>query len=137
MNKTVRTVALFAVLGVATVGCQKEALVTPQTVSTTVGVVHNVTYSVDGVDHNASFNSEEDWLRFFDRLFALAEEGRSVSICNAESAVNTTPSKEVLTFTTYEREEAEAWAHARVLEGYVVHIDYNRNTGLYTCTAIH
>ena len=97
---------------------------------------HDVVYTVDGVRYTASFSSEAEWQAFLDRLFALAEEGRSVSFRNAGSPVSTKENREIVTYSTQNKAEAEAWAKAMGLEGYNVTIDYEQTTGIYTCTAI-
>ena len=47
MNKTIRTIALIAVLGTMTVGCQKEQEIEPQSSVTEIGTVYTVQYAVN------------------------------------------------------------------------------------------
>ena len=45
--------------------------------------------------------------------------------------------REVLTFTTSNQKEAEKWCADRAAEGYAVNMEYDKRTGIYTCTAIN
>ena len=54
MKKKFMSVALLAVLGTMAVGCQKEAIVEPQTIVAEVGTVRTVSYSVNGVTHRVT-----------------------------------------------------------------------------------
>ena len=54
MNKTLKKVALLAVLSMAAVGCQKETMVDSQAGVETSGTVYTVRYSVNGVTHTNS-----------------------------------------------------------------------------------
>ncbi len=136
MKKTVRTVALLAVLCLAATACQKEAIVDVQPVASADSESHNVLYIIDGSAHSTSFSSEEEWLVFLDRLVALAEEGRTVSFRNAEPSANTKQNREIVTYTTRDHNDAVAWSVAMERNGFKVTIDFNQNTGVYTCTAV-
>ena len=136
MKKVFRTVALLAALSMVAVGCQKETFNDPQTQMVMPSETHDVVYTVDGVSYTASFSSEAEWQAFLDRLFALAEEGRSVSFRNAGSPVSTKENREIVTYSTQDKAEALAWADAMRKAGYDVHIVFDENTGIYTCTAI-
>jgi len=136
MKKVIRTVALFAVLSMVAVGCQKETITDWQANMVMPSETHNVVYTVDGTTYTASFSSEVEWLAFLDRLFALAEEGRSVSFRNAESPVNTKQNREIVTYTTRDKADAENWADVMQKGGYRVRIDFDEHTGIYTCTAV-
>ena len=136
MKKTIRTVALLAVLSLVAVGCQKESFNDSQTQVVMPSDTHDVVYTVDGVSYTASFSSEAEWQAFLDRLFALAEEGRSVSFRNAGSPVSTKENREIVTYSTRDKIEAEAWADAMEKNGFRVFIDFDEPTGTYNCTAI-
>ena len=137
MKKTIRTIALMAVLGLVAVGCQKESSLSPQSTATyEEATIHSVNYTIDGVSRNASFVSEEEWEVFLYRLIAKAEEGYSVSFRNANTGPNMKQSREIVTHTTRSRKDAYEWSDAMEAKGYTVHIDYDKTTGVYTCTAI-
>ncbi len=127
---------LLAVFSLATVGCQKEPLnESPQSMTTEVAT-YTVYYTVDGVPHTASFSSKEEWRAFIDRMFALAEEGHSVTFYDNERDSNGVTNKEIVTYITQDKNEAEAWADMMRKNQYVVSISYDTKTGVYTCTAI-
>ena len=44
--------------------------------------------------------------------------------------------REQVTFTTTSKEKALKWCAEREAEGYTVRMEYNEETGIYTCTAI-
>ncbi len=44
--------------------------------------------------------------------------------------------REHVTFTTSSKEKALKWCADREAEGYTVRMEYNEETGIYTCTAI-
>lgn len=135
MKKTFKTIALFSVLGLVAVSCQQEPMVELTTIASSP-YEHCVVYAYDGMNHQLSFTSEEDWLLFLDQLFALAESGKPVTICNAESRVSTKQTRKIVTYTTENRKDAYTWASSMEAEGYRVSISYDKTTGIYTCTAI-
>lgn len=134
MKKSIKTIAVIAMMGMVATGCQKENMMEPQNgvVAETASVV--VYYTVDEVTSQASFASEEAWEVFLDKLIALAEEGHRVSFRNANQERSL--KKEVVTYTTKDHDEAHAWANAMRKQGYEVSIDHDPTTGVYTCTAI-
>ena len=44
--------------------------------------------------------------------------------------------REHVTFTTSSKEKALKWCADREAEGYTVRMEYNEETGIFTCTAI-
>lgn len=139
MKKNIITVALFAVLTSLAVSCQKEetniATATSPAVIADNDTVRSVVYTIDGVSHRLTLLGDEAWHDFLSRLFALAEEGHSVTFFNEEAASRVIPSKEVLTHTTTNKAEAYQWAEHKGNEGYTVTIVFDEKTGIYTCYA--
>ena len=136
MKKTTKTVALLAVLSVAAVGCQKETImVEPQTDVETSGTVYTVRYSVNGVTHTETIIGEQAWADFLQRMLALTEEGYRVTVSRNTDTAQYAMSKEVVTFKTKKKAEAYTWVEQKINEGYTVTIDYNEQTGEYTCVA--
>ena len=80
MKRTIKAVALLAVLSVAAVGCQKETVVVSQTGAEESGTVYTVRYSVNGVSHTETLIGEQAWADFLQRMLALAEEGHRVTM---------------------------------------------------------
>lgn len=127
-----RTVALLAVLSLATASCQKEdvsPLVGTEQTSETI----RVTYSINGVVYQTTL-SESEWDAFVERMIALAREGYEVSFSKNRSSL-ASQSKEKVTFVTTSEQEAHNWAKDMTNNGYDVTISYNQATGEYTCVA--
>ena len=128
--------ALFAMLSVLAVSCQKEEVIEPVDVQIQQSAtIRNVTYKVDGATMHATIRGEQNWQDFVDWLFALAEEGHRVSFRNESIYNNQQHSKDTVVYTTKDKNKANAWAAEMSELGYEVSIDYDRNTGVYTCTA--
>lgn len=136
MRKIFITIALFAVLGTLAVSCQKENIIDDTCVVAENGTVYTVSYSVDGATHHITLIGEDAWHDFLNRMFALAEEGHEVSLRNEDRASRVLSSKDVVTYTTTNRDDAYAWADKMSDEGYAVTIRFDKETGIYTCNAI-
>ena len=124
----------MAALSMMTVGCQKEVMDT-QTVVSEIGTIYTVSYVVDGVPQTETLYGDDAWSVFLQRMFALAEEGHRVIFWNGTEP-RTGTSKEVVTYITTDKKDATAWAHKMFGEGYSVSVEYDEETGEYTCTAI-
>ena len=139
MKKNIITVALLAVLTTMAVSCQKEdadiTSANPSTVIAENDTVRSVVYSIDGVTYRLTLVGDQAWHDFLSRMFALAEEGRTVTFRNEEAASRVIPSKLVETFTTSNKEEAYQWAEKKGNEGYTVTVVFDQETGIYTCYA--
>lgn len=136
MRKTFTTIALFAVLGTLAVSCQKENIIDEISIVAENDTVYTVSYSVDGVTYQITLTGDDAWHDFMNRMFALAEEGHEVSFRNEETASRIVSTKEVVTYSTKERDKAYAWAEAMAEEGYTVTISFDKKTGVYTCEAL-
>lgn len=135
MNKTIRTVAVFAVLSMMAVSCQKEQIYDPQIAVVQTNAMYTIHYTVDGVSYTTIINDETSWHQFLLRMVALAREGHSVSFRDS-SQTGVSVTKEVVTYTTTSEDDAVEWASKMIADGYSVDIQYDRKTGIYTCTAI-
>lgn len=137
MRKQIISVALLAVLSLAPAGCQKE-----QTDSLIPGMeeanaTYSVCYYIDGVMFRESFQSETEYIFFFQRMAALAAEGKKVTFYDEDArANNPSQSKEVVTYTTTDADDAAEWAMKKAKEGYSVTITFDDKTGIFTCIAI-
>ncbi len=130
MKKVIRTVALFTVLGVAATSCQKDELVVSQASIAEV----TVTYMAGNQYGSAVLADDVAWDLFLTRMLALAREGYEVTIFSGLSSGHN--SKEVVTFTTDNEDEAKHWAKNMTEQGYNVTISFDDKTGIYTCTAM-
>ena len=137
MKRTVRTVALVAVLCVAAAGCQKETI-NPTGNDVVVNEnIRMVTYTVDGVTHRVTLLNDEAWMAFIRSLTDLAKNGHSVTFLNETANANTMSStKEKVVYTTDNEDDANKWAAKMADQGYTVSVIYDSETGIYTCTAI-
>ena len=136
MKRTIKTMALLVVLSVAAVGCQKETNVMPQSGIEESCTVYTVHYVVKGVTYTETLIGEQAWSAFLQRMLALAEEGYRVTMSRNTDSAQYADSKEVVTYTTTNKEEAYKWLDLMMDEGYEVTIEFNPQTGEYTCTAI-
>lgn len=135
MKKPIATIAFFAALGTLTVSCQKENFLEPNSIVAEKDIVYTVSYTIDGVNYQITLVGEDVWYDFLNRMFVLAEEGHKVSFCNEESFFSVALTKDTVTYSTINRDDAYKWADKKASEGYVVSIEYDRETGIYTCTA--
>lgn len=136
MKKTIRTVALIAVLGTMAVGCQKETIVEPQASVAEIGTVYTVQYAVDGVLHQETLIGEQAWSDFLHRMLALAEQGYEVTVINENSNSGAVSGKEVVTFSTSNQEEAFKWCAEMLHAGYAVTMTYDEERHMYNCVAV-
>ncbi|MBP5536092.1 MAG: hypothetical protein J6X62_04790 [Bacteroidales bacterium] len=134
-SRTIKALALIAVLGTMAAGCQKETMVEPQTSVTEVDAVHHVHYTINGELCQERLVGEEAWNDFLYRMLALAERGYTVRILNESRTSQVSASKEVVTYTTTDK-DAAAWCNNMYSLGYEVSLSYDPETGVYTCIAI-
>lgn len=134
MKKT--TITLIVLMGMLATGCTKDTFVEANTSATEVSGTYNLTYSINGTVHNVSFRTEGEYKAFLQYLMRLARENGEVRLTSRGSFTGLTLTKEKLTFTTKSIEEASAWAAEKLELGYDVTVEYNEETGIYTCIAI-
>ena len=131
MRRQIKKLALLAVFGLASVSCTKENVVNDTDIVVTA---YTASYIVDGQQFYLNPQTDEEWSAFLDRMLALAEEGYTVHFWRA--GVQASSSKEKLTYTTGNYEEAKEWCKQKKDEGYWVTITYDQLTGQYTCIAV-
>jgi hypothetical protein len=136
MKKQVKTVALFTVLSLMAVGCQKETIVEPNTGMQQTMRVRTVTYSIDGVTQQIVIRGDEAWMDFLKQLTALARQGHRIQFRCEESRATTSTTKEVVTYTTTSENDAMIWCDKMTNEGYSVTMVYDEKQGKFICTAI-
>ena len=136
MRKTLTTIALFAVLGTLAVSCQKENIFDETNIVAENGSVYKVSYTVDGATHQITLVGDEAWHDFLNRMFALAEEGHEVTFRNEEAASRVVSTKETITYTTPDHDDAYSWASKMVDDGYTVTIIFDEENKVYNCYAI-
>lgn len=128
----INRIILLAAMLLCFAGCTKENV---------AGGIHDgadtssVTYLVGGQRYYANPQTNEEWSLFFDRMLAMAEEGYAVRIMRTDASRQVNASKEKVTYTTDDYNDAKAWAKEKTLEGYEVTITFDQETGKYTCIA--
>ena len=131
MKKQIKMMALLVVLGLTAASCTKEnAMDGIGDVATSYSAI----YIVEGQHYYANPQTEEEWSLFLDRMFALAEEGYTVQFMR--NGVQTSSTKEKVTYTTTSLSDAKAWCRQKVEDGYDVTMTYDQQTGVYTCIAV-
>lgn len=130
-----KSVALFMVLSLTAVGCEKETISDPIAVASEDAAMYTVYYSIDGENSRVTILDEDSWKSFLEWMVALSREGHRVSFRRGIPTSNRI-SKETVIFTTSSHHEAEVWADIKIKEGYEVTIQFDSKTGIYTCTAI-
>lgn len=136
MSKRTRTVALFIVLSMTAISCQKDNFNDVIGNQTEVTMSRSVSYMIDGTLYHATLHSDAEWDALMHRLLALARNGHRVALANGNNVITSSLSKEVVTFTTDNEEEANAWADTMIKQGYTVNIEYDEKTNRWICTAI-
>ena len=137
MRKTTRTVALFAMLSMLAVGCQKENIETirPDTPKNEENSAYSMYYIIDGVLDTVVLHSATERTAFFNYIVGLTEQGYVVSVYD-DSYVAGTDARDVVTFSTTVKEKAVSWADDMTAQGYKVTISYDSTNGVYNCVAI-
>lgn len=135
MRKTITTIALVAMLGALAVSCQKENIIDETNIVAENVTVYTVSYAVDGVTHQLTLVGDEAWHDFLNRMLALAEEGHEVTFRNEEAASRVVSTKETVTYTTSNHDDAYNWAEKMLNDGYAVTIRYDKEKKIYTCYA--
>jgi len=135
MKKNIIITALIVAIGLMAAACQKEHLFdSPQRED--VSSYSEVVYSVDGVMYTEVLKDEESWFAFLRRAFALAEEGHVVVITHGSCNDNRIATKDTVTYTTSDINDATNWCNKMREEGYEITIVYDMENNKYICTAI-
>ena len=138
MNKTIKIVALLAVLSMAATGCQKEEneVLNPKSASSEVRTAYTVSYTVDDVARQTTLYGEAAHAAFIYRMLTLAEQGHEVSFYDEDKVSPEGATREVVTYTTGDKSEAYDWALRKEKEGYMVKVTYDKKSGTFTCVAL-
>ena len=141
-NRVIKKAVLLSVAmaGVIT-SCQKEEFQNEILVSHEMSqknlahVSHTLRYWIDGVGYSTSFTSEAEKSAYISYLIGLTLEGREITIGGSENPSLAPEADDKLTFTTSDKAEMDVWAKTMERKGYIVDIDFDKETGLYTGTA--
>ena len=137
MRKSTKTVALFAMLSMLAVGCQKENIETirPDVAKNNVNSSYSMYYIINGITYTVTLHNDTERAAFFNLVFGLAEQGYEVSVFD-DSYVAGADARDVVTFSTTVKEKAVSWADEMTAHGYKVTISYDSTNGVYNCVAI-
>ena len=136
MKRTVLKVALLGVLATMAASCQKETFNEGTSIAAENSAVYKIHYSIDGVTHQVTLLGDEAWHDFLNRMISMAEQGHKVSFRLQNTFSQITYTKDVVTYSTTDHDDAYKWADIIGKKGYSVTIEYDERTGIYTCTAI-
>lgn len=119
------------------VGCQKENIELPnrKTAVSETATVYTVRYAIDGVAHLTTLYGEAEYSAFVYGLLTLAEQGHEVLFHNALQTSSDAATREVVTYTTGDKDEAHDWASRMEKEGYMVKIKYDTANNEFVCIA--
>ncbi len=135
MKKIIIPATLLAMLSLTTVSCQKENLVETATQSVENNATRTIRYTVNGTAYRQVIHTDEDLDALMFTLFALVREGYTVRMMDENNTFSETSVKVTETYTTKIEKDAKTWAKEKMMDGYVVTITYNEQTGIYTCIA--
>jgi len=135
MKRTLKTIALCGVIGLAAASCQKENIIENTAVVARTCDTRTVLYTVNNVEYRLTLDGEEAMRAFLQYMAALAEEGYYVTFRYEDSASTIAASKDTITFSTQDKATAVSWCEQMINEGYEVSMYYDKDTGTYHCTA--
>lgn len=132
-----KTLAMFSVLSLLAVGCQKEFNTdySPETSISEECNLYKVRYSIDGIQHYTIHHNKKEHSAFIYYLLDLAEQGHKVEFCNENISNNTIATKETVYYSTDNKTNALQWASNMEAEGYKVIITYDPENKIYNCVA--
>lgn len=116
-------------------GCQKEQMNQQPMVVVQQEVTQTMVYSVDGQKYQIRLVGEEARMAFLQRMLALAEEGHRVTFRYGNSVSILGHTKESVTYTTSNHDDALNWSQMMLDKGYQVTIIYDKEHRQYVCTA--
>lgn len=92
-------------------------------------------YSVDGIYYEDMLVGDSALSDLLHRLLEMAEQGNKVTVYGSELSDNTME-KDVVTYSTSDKEKAYLWFEQMCSAGYSVTITYDKDKKEYVCVAI-
>ncbi len=135
MKKLFYSVALLAVFGMTTIGCQKERIVENQMVKPEMNVKYLV-YTIDGVTYNARYENDVEYSALIRQIVAYTRKGSRVELVNNTNTNSVRATKETVTYTTTSEEDAALWSEKMAKDGYTVTVTFNPDDKVFTCIAV-
>lgn len=75
------------------------------------------------------------WKEFLYNMLDMAEKGNTVRILNDKNTAQIEAAKEVVIYTTADKDEATAWCDEMYANGYSVSISYDSEHNVFVCIA--
>lgn len=123
-------------LSLSAAGCQKENENYGEALIERATTFRNVTYFIDGVQHTTLIRSESEWQLFIGQMLALSREGCRIEIYNGNTYNSASMNKATETYQTSDEGDANRWIRNMEDQGYKAFVEYDKKTGIYTCTAV-
>lgn len=92
-------------------------------------------YTVDGVGQSVTLAGDDAWQEFLYRMLDMAEMGYDIRIFREDNSSRMATNKEVVVYTTADKNEAAAWCTTMYNNGYVVSMYYDSVNGVFVCIA--
>lgn len=140
MKKQVRTIAIMALLASLSAGCQKEKIAAVIENSTVEHAFSNeaqrtACYTVDGVGYQITVTGDAAWNDFLRSMLDMAEQGYTVTVSTGNGTTQQGIAKEVVTYTTADKNDAMAWCDNMLNNGYDVTMYYDSVNNVFVCIA--
>ena len=136
MKRNIKSVVLLAALSIAAAGCQKENInEVPAQASSLENQATVMCYYVDGVLNIRYLQDNVEYRNFLYEMLSLSEQGHTVVFYKESDNNSQNCTKDVVHYSTSNKDEALNWADKMTDEGYRVQITYDEETGKYICTA--
>ena len=132
----IKFIALALLLGGLSTACQKEEMVEQNYHAVENNQTATITYIIDNKSHTVEVRNDREREELFSYLLLMAKEGHKVSCYDESKREQNYGTKEKVTYETANEAEANKWMYEMVSKGYDVTVEFDKKTGMYTCTAI-
>lgn len=128
-------IALALLLGGLLPACQKEEMVEQNYHAVENNEATTITYIIDNESFAVEIRNDREREELFSYLLSMAKEGHKVSCYDESKREQNYGTKEKVTYETANEAEANKWMYEMVSKGYDVTVEFDKKTGMYTCTA--
>ncbi len=131
MKQLLKLTALLAVATLALTSCN------PETEDNVPVKERDITYTVDGNTKTVHLTTDAEFETLLDRFCDYAENGSNVTFYNAgqHSVGNSKGTKDIVTYSTTNRENMKRWMRAQEDAGRTVTVTYDPTSGTYNGAA--
>lgn len=135
MKITPQLLLVATAISCMAVSCQKEAPLEATSFNSEISSAYIVRCTINGVNHQEHACGKAQLAVVVSRLMGLAECCNQVTFQLEEPSANATMTKDVVKHTTKDKENALDWCTEMALKGYRVTIQFDEESGEYTCIA--